>query len=192
MLLRNLLVTGLLFTTAFAHAETIETSSILSAASGDFNGDGRTDLVMLVANKDNDVINIHFFLRDKAHDLLRPDTVARDKIEGNVSLDGSFGSDPSVEIMPNGSVAINSMNEGIGRSRWRERLTIAYRNSDFIVAGFTYDYYDTLDPEANGNCDLNVMTGKGKKNDTAFSAEARFIRVDDWLRDYGAEPCGIE
>lgn len=192
MLLRNLLVTGMFLSTVAAHAETIETSSILSAASGDINQDGRTDLVMLVANKDNDIINIHFFLRDGEHDLLRPDTVARDKIWGNVSLDGSFGSDPTVEIMPNGSVAINSMNEGIGRSRWREKLTIAYRNSDFIVAGFTYDYYDTLDLDANGNCDFNVMTGKGKKNGTAFSAEPRFIPVDDWLREYGSVPCGIE
>jgi hypothetical protein len=32
--------------------------------------------------------------------------------------------------------------QAIGRSRWEQTLTIAYRNDQFVVAGYTYSYYD--------------------------------------------------
>lgn len=33
---------------------------------------------------------------------------------------------------------IVSQNDAVGRDRWEKILTIAYRDHDFVVAGFTY------------------------------------------------------
>jgi hypothetical protein len=32
-------------------------------------------------------------------------------------------------------------------NRWEQTLTIAYRNDQFVVAGYTTDYYDTIDTQ---------------------------------------------
>ena len=71
----------------------------------------------------------------------------------------------SIEALPNGSILITSHNDSIGRDRWEQKLTIAYRNFDFVVAGYTYSSYDTLDLDNTINCDFNVLTGKGKLDD---------------------------
>jgi hypothetical protein len=79
-------------------------------------------------------------------------------------------------------------------------LTLAYRNTDFVVAGFTYSYYDTLDPNVTGDCDLNVLTGKGVANKPdgkggqiklQISAAPEFVPFKDWPDDGAMKACGI-
>jgi len=74
---------------------------------------------------------------------------------------GGFGQQPELTLADNGSVLLTSMNEAVGRNRWHLTLTIAYRDGGYIVAGITYDSYDTLDLEAFASCDLNLLTGRG-------------------------------
>ncbi|TNC72432.1 hypothetical protein [Rubellimicrobium roseum] len=78
------------------------------------------------------------------------------------------GTEPELALSPAGSVQVVSMNDAVGRDRWRLVLTLAHRGGDWRVAGITYDWRDTLDPAARwGGCDLNLLTGRG----TATSPE---------------------
>jgi hypothetical protein len=66
------------------------------------------------------------------------------------------------------------MNESIGRDRWRQTLTVAWRDDTFVLAGFTYSWYDTLDPEKSGTCDVNLLTGKGERTKGTFLRSIEF------------------
>lgn len=74
---------------------------------------------------------------------------------------GLYGQEPELELAPNSSVRVISQNEGCCRHRWRQTLTLAFRQDAIRVAGLTYQWRDTLDLEAYGTCDVNLLTGKG-------------------------------
>ncbi|TCR92832.1 hypothetical protein [Rhizobium sp. BK376] len=193
--MRNLIPAILLslLTGGVAAAEDIAPERIIDAATGDWDKDGKTDMAMLVGPKEQgDDIAIYIYLRDKDHDLLKLVTTAPAKVWGNASLDGMFGQDPSIKGMPNGSIAVHSENSGVGRDRWDQTLTLAYRNGAFIVAGYTYNYYDTLDPDHNGSCDYNVLTGKVTKDGKDTKAEPKTIKIEDWDDQVGQTGCGIK
>ncbi len=90
----------------------------------------------------------------------------------NTALGTQFGADvawvggpgqiPSLQLAPNGSVQIVSGNDAIGRDRWNLTLTIAFREGEYRVAGYTYAYWDTLDLANNLVCDVNLLSGKGE------------------------------
>lgn len=65
--MKSLLFALALMLPTAALAEPIETQKIITALTGDFNGDGAPDLVMVVETKPTDPMDIHFFLRDKEH-----------------------------------------------------------------------------------------------------------------------------
>ena len=74
---------------------------------------------------------------------------------------GGIGQQPELALSANGSVLLTSMNDSVGRNRWHMTLTIAYRKQAYRVAGFTYDWYDTIDLNDYGLCDLNLLNGRG-------------------------------
>lgn len=192
-LMRRTIVTALLSLAAFnlAHAEDIAPERVLDGATGDWNKDGRQDLALLVAPKSGDEdIGIYIYLRDGDHDLLRLAAGAPGKVSGNADLDGLVGRDPTIKALPNGSIAIHSQNDAVGRDRWEQTLTLAYRNNTFVVAGYTYSYNDTLDPKHNGSCDYNVLTGKVSGGNGA-KAEAKTIEIKNWQDDIGQKACGL-
>lgn len=181
-----------------ALADPIETNDIVAAVTGDFNKDGAQDLALLVRTDED--MDLRFFLQDKDGMYLKPAGVALKKVWGTAAPDSTVGQEPELVAMPNGSIQVITKNEAIGRDRWHQTLTLAYRNTDFIVAGFTYSYYDTLEPENSGNCDLNVLTGKGvaSKGDgkggeikLKISVQPEFMPFKDWPDDGGMKACGI-
>lgn len=134
----------------------------------DLDGDGRAERFALVA------------MEDGAADLAIEAGSARITVRDMVWA-GGIGQRPELALAPNGSVRLSSMNEAIGRNRWRQTLTIAYRDGAYRVAGYTYDWYDTLNLEDRGSCDLNLLTGRGFL--TVGEGPARDIRSD-----FGARP----
>jgi hypothetical protein len=176
-----------------AAAQEIAPKQIIGAAVGDWNKDGNPDLALLVAPVDeDDNIGIYIYLRDKDHLLLSLAASAPNKVAGNASLDSLVGQDPTLSALPNGSIAVHSENSGVGRDRWEQTLTIAYRNAAFVVAGFTYSHYDTLDPDHNGSCDYNVLSGKVSSSGKDSKVEARTVAVADWADAIGTKACGIK
>jgi hypothetical protein len=105
---------------------------------------------------------------------------------------GMYGQEPWMEATEHGSLKIYSENSAVGRNRWEQVLTIAYRNGVFRVAGYTYSYYDTLDPDANGQCDVNLLTGKGVLNGKNFKTSLGALSVQDWTMDTRPPECEVE
>lgn len=173
-------------------AQSFPAERIISGASGDWNKDGATDLALLVApGSDDEVIGIYLYVTESDRGLLKLVTSAPDKVWGNSRLDGFYGQDPAITALANGSIAVMSQNSAIGRNRWERTLTLAYRENRFIVAGYTYTYHDTLDPDGSGSCDYNVVTGKLKHDETAQSVAPRTVSVEDWTDEIGSKACGL-
>ena len=177
-----------------ALAEPVETRKIIAALTGDFNGDGAPDLAMVVETEPSDPMYIHFFLRDKEHNYLKPVEIVREQIRGDWNGYDRPGyensaTEPVLTMLPNGSIKFYLPPPEIGSERTNQTLTIAYRDGAFIVAGFTYDSDDYLKENAASACDYNVLTGKGTSSKRqpdgstkhkTVSAEGKTIAFRDW------------
>jgi len=184
----------LLTAASTAHAEDASPPGrIIDAAIGDWNKDGKPDLALLAAPPAGDdadnPIGIYIYLRDDEHSLLKLVASVPHKIWGSVEPGGIVGQEPSISALPNGSISIVSQNDSIGRDRWTQTLTLAYRNNSFVVAGYTYESHDTLNPEESHSCDYNVLTGKVTKDGKNQKAEARNVTIQDWQDDFGQKAC---
>ncbi len=83
------------------------------------------------------------------------------RVEGVAWSGGFHGSLPELEVGPEPSVLVHSMNDAYGRQRWYQTLTIAFRNGDWRVIGLGYAWRDSLDLGAWGSCDLDLLSGRG-------------------------------
>ena len=95
-----------------AWAEPIESQKIITAVSGDWNGDGAIDLAMIVETEPADPMDMRFFLKDKEHNFLRPAEVVREQIicEWNgYDRPGYENADtePDLTALPNGSIKLH-------------------------------------------------------------------------------------
>lgn len=187
----TIFLTALLTAQSVAAAD-FDPARIVDAAVGDWNGDGKPDLALIAEaadDADDDQLGIYIYLRDD-HDLLRLAASAPAKIWGSTAADGIYGQEPSIKAAGKSSIAIHTQNSAIGRDRWEQTLTLAYRNNQFVVAGYTYSHYDTLDPDAGGSCDYNALSGKLQKDGKDQQAEARTIAIADWKDETGQSICG--
>jgi hypothetical protein len=172
-----------------ASGTTISPDQIFSVATGDWNKDDAQDAVVMIETSDQE-FDVLFYLTDKNQRLKLHDYV-KSMVWGATTM---YGQEPFVSTRENGSLMITSQNSAIGRDRWEENLTIVYRQDQFIVAGFSYTYYDTLDPDSGGVCDLNLLTGKGIVNEEAIRFDAKppsilaFADQADGLRKLCGEP----
>lgn len=130
---------------------------IFSVVTGDWNKDDVSDAVWILNRNDGEQFDVLFHLSDE-YGRLKLHTYVPDMVWGASVM---FGQEPWVSVRDNGSIIIGSQNSAIGRNRWEQKLTVIFKDQQFVVAGFTYSYYDTLDLNANGECDLNLLTGKG-------------------------------
>lgn len=174
-----------------AGAQDFPADRIVSAAIGDWDGDDRADLALIARPPDesDDDHGVYIYLNKPGNGRLTLVSAVPDKVWGSLAL---YGQQPEISALPNGSISIVSGNDSVGRNRWEQSLTVAYRNFDFVVAGYTYSAYDTLDPEFAAECDLNVLTGKGKAGDRAVAVTGAMIALRDWSDDIGRKACGID
>jgi hypothetical protein len=105
---------------------------------------------------------------------------------------GGIGQEASLEVAENGWLKVKSQNSSIGRDRWEQTLTVVYRKGAFRVAGYTHSYYDTLNPEAAGTCDVNLLTGRGTHKGKTFKTVLQALPVSEWAQDTGPDECGFE
>lgn len=160
---------------------------VISSVSFDFNEDGAPDRALLVE-------------ADNAADLYIYQSVD-DPVTHNAALKlvfykkeiaysgGVFGQLPSLEINERGSLKIKSENVSIGRNRWTQILTVGYRANQFTVLGVTYTAYDTLDPNAFSDCDLNLLSGKGVRKGKPFALQLKAVPLAEWSDDKLPRAC---
>lgn len=187
-----------------AFAEPIETQSIITALTGDFNGDEAQDLAMIVQTTPGNPHDVYFFLRDKQHNYLKQVAVMRQQVLGEwngYDRPGYENSDtePELTALPNRSIELFMPALPIGSARTDQTLIITHRTNSFIVAGFSYQHEDFQQENSQTSCDYNLITGKGESvrtdNDgkeirTAISVESRLVSVTDWEAGVGFTACG--
>ena len=163
-------------------------SGVLSAVTLSFKGDGSRDRAVLVAGDDGEAdLYVYLGLPDDAAERakMKPTLVKR-----NVAFAGPmFGQEASLSANSKGSLVLGSMNEAIGRDKWTEKLTIAWRKDALAVVGITYRMHDGLDPNGGGSCDLNLLSGKGLRNGKPVAGPAAPVPLADWDNDHLPEAC---
>lgn len=112
------------------------------------NGEGQELSLVVVEHKLNDARNYLAIDNDKL----------------GLTVDGMAGTESSLAVSDSGSLLINQQNESVGRNRWSRTLTVAFREGKYLVAGFTLSERDTLDPNAGGSCDYNLLSGRGVRD----------------------------
>lgn len=164
---------------------------IVAMASGDWNKDGTADLAVIATPGDDsgDDNGLYIYLAKPEESRLTLAVSLPNSVWGDLTM---YGREPELTALANGSFTITTKNDSVGRDRWRQSLTIAYRNFDFIVAGYTYSAYDTLNPDGGAECDLNVLTGKGKTSGGAVSGQAQFALLKDWKDETARAICGLD
>lgn len=174
---RFMIVAGALLSAAAAQAEP-DFSVVLDSETLSFE-DGGDDRAVLVENGDFGADLYIYRGLEPARDISKPPKPALVK-KGVAWSGGSFGSRPSLETSAKGLLLIKSENTSVGKDRWTETITVVYRNKEFVVAGLTREEYDTLDPNVNHSCDLNFLTGKGKRNGKAIEVKTPLRKLADW------------
>ncbi|WEZ83774.1 hypothetical protein P6U16_03015 [Rhizobium sp. 32-5/1] len=182
------LIAGFLSTAANA-AEMIDPERIASVTTGDWDGDGDVDLAMLVrpTQAEGTAKNaIYILLGDPLAGSMEVKTLAKDKVEGDFIY---VGNEATISARPNGSILVSTKNGAEGQRHYEQKLTLAYRNFQFVVAGYTFTRSDDNGVETFMSCDLNVLTGKGERDGAAFSVVPQFTTIEDWNDDMGTAAC---
>lgn len=146
---------------------------ILSVVVADLNGDKLIDSAMLL--KSGDQADFYLYLTNAAGEMELK--LSKKNLVWSGAMAGTL---PQLKIAKDGGLLVYSQNDSIGRNRWHQRLSVDYRDKEFIVTGYVYDERDTLDPKFSLVCDVNLLTGKGLKNKAEFKIEAQKIKLSDW------------
>ncbi|ESY65480.1 MULTISPECIES: hypothetical protein [Mesorhizobium] len=198
-----LLAFALVLPTA-ALAEPIETQKIITAAAGDWNGDGAIDLAMIVETEPGAAMDMHFFLRDKEHNFLKPAGIVQEQMYGEWNgydrpgYEASY-IEPELTALPNGSIKLYIPGIPSNGARTDQTLTLAWRNDAFVVAGFAYDYHDYMKDNVASDCDYNLLTGKGKSSKMqpdgtrlhrTVTVEGKVVPFAEWDSGASFTDCG--
>ncbi len=171
-----------------ARAQQPPLERVISSVTLDFNNDAKKDRALLVENDDQDADLMIWLSSDDPksdRDMMRLALVKK----SIVTAGPMWGQEPSLVVNGKGSLLVKSQNMAIGRSKWERALTVAYRNGEFQVVGFTFSVHDGLDPKAGGSCDINLVTGKGTRNNKPVSLKPGAIRLADWTEDRTPKEC---
>ena len=159
-----------------------------ASLSADLDGDGRPELAVVVGERD---IGLGIWAEDP--ETYRTELLAYGPAMGWTQM----GEDARLELTDAGSLRLTTSNYGIGRNKWEQVLTIAWRDGAFRVAGLTHSAFDSLDPEGGGRfCDLNLLTGNGASNyphggaDHPVRVDAPAPRIEDWHPEQFTRLCG--
>lgn len=136
-----------------ARADPPPIGALIAAISLDWNGDGSLDAATLTRAAEG-MADLTLYRGGGLYGL---DPVL--SLPGVIFAGPMAGQAPGFAEGTGTGFAILTEQTGIGRTPWFRRVTVAYRDGGFLVAGFTYDFYDRLDLGHFGTCDVNLLTG---------------------------------
>lgn len=137
-----------------AVAENSIQNSVIAALSGDWTEDGVPDAAFLI-RADGGMSDLLIMTGDPVDGLVPATGAIAAVFAGPMA-----GQTPGLVARSDTSFVVTSEQIGIGRTPWTQRVTIAYRDGSFVVAGFTYQFYDRIDPSRTGMCDVNLLNGQ--------------------------------
>ncbi|MBB3977908.1 hypothetical protein GGQ64_003122 [Rhizobium azooxidifex] len=185
------LALAVLLPAAAALADDFPADRITAAAVGDWDRNGAQDLAVIASPPEgsDDDNGVYIYLTEGGLSRLSLKVSAPNRIWGSTTV---YGQEAGVAALANGSIELTSRNSTIGRDRWEQRVTIAYRSSQFVVAGYTYSGHDTLDPNHTESCDLNVLTGKGTANGKPVATKGAQVTFEAWRDEMGQKACRMK
>lgn len=127
---------------------------IIAALTADWTGDGHLDAALIIRAEDGmaDLV----MLTGGGPAGLEP----AGRAEAAIFAGPMAGQTPSLAPRTDSSFVLHIEQSAIGRTPWETEMTIAWRGGRFVVAGFTHRFYDRLDPERQGHCDVNLLNGR--------------------------------
>lgn len=139
----------------------------------DLNGDGVEESFRLIDSGSGTV------------DLRIAETGGDPVFAQDIAWMGGVGQMPELTVAEDGTIKLRSMNESVGRDRWELTLSIAWHEMQYRVIGVTYAWRDTLETEAEGTCDFNLVSGQGliERSDSGAlgaSAPLTALPVTEW------------
>ncbi|MBP1844414.1 hypothetical protein J2046_002673 [Rhizobium petrolearium] len=165
--------------------ELIDPGRIAAVATGDFDRDGDADLAMIVRpprEHGADRNGIYIYLADPYEGRMTLKAAATNKVPGSFIY---AGESVAIAALQNGSILVTAKNDTPGQRHYEIRLTLAYRNSDFLVAG--YGFSENVPDQIE--CDLNLLTGKGKVNGKPIIGAPGAVPVAQWENEIGQDIC---
>lgn len=165
--------------------EVIDPGRIAAVATGDFDRDGDTDLAMIVRpprEHGADDNGIYIYLAEPSEGQMALKAAAANKVPGSFVY---AGESVAIAALQNGSILVTAKNSTPGQRHYEIRLTLAYRNSDFLVAGYSFSE-DVPEPI---ECDINLLTGKGKVNGKPITGVPGAVPVSQWEGEIGQDIC---
>jgi len=171
---------------AAAPAFAADAPKTIAGVAGDINGDGVADRAVLIDN-DGDV-DLAVYLSSGGKLPAEP-TLYKKAFGWTGAM---AGTEPEIKINPRGSLIVVFRNDAIGRDRWRMQFTVAWRDNALVVAGYAYEFHDTLDLKHRGACDLNLLTGQGTRDGKTVKVAAGSMPLAGWTDDSAPAPCKFE
>ena len=156
---------------------------VIAEVTTDINGDGIPDRAVLTGADAE--VGLAVYLSAGGQLPAKP-TVYNPVIGWSGGMSGQI---PTLTANARGSLIAVFENDSVGRSRWRQQLTIAFRKGDLLIAGYTFAGRDTLDPKEGGNCDINFLSGKGMRNGKAVAVSTAPVTLAAWSDQSIPTPC---
>lgn len=154
------------------------------AQSLEFTGKpGKIATALVIRNEENPSLVI---LERDLNDVRNVAVIDNDQLGLNVM---NIEVNPILSVSPRGSLLITQNENGIGRHRWERVLTVVYRDGKYVVAGFTYNAYDSLQEDEPESCDYNLLTGKGKKDGRAVRVKTKALGLASLVDDEKLYSC---
>ncbi|MAS94961.1 MAG: hypothetical protein CMO55_17325 [Verrucomicrobiales bacterium] len=146
----------------------VDIKELYAALSYDWDGDGKRDHAFLVAGDKGDA------------DLLLVTSRGQDMRLREFAIAGGMLTRPWLELNEANSLVVIQGNEAIGRNRWESRTVIAFREGQFVVAGYDYVARDTLDLDFNLSYSANYLTGKVIRNGIEKKVDSKPVPLTEW------------
>ncbi len=121
----------------------------------DLDGDGVEEVYVLILNSSDNVDP------SNAADLV-VQTEEGVRVLEDVVWQGNYDAGrPELEVGAEGTLLLTAMNDGYGRHRWSETVTIAHHDGNWRITVVSYGWYDPLDLDAGETCDVDLLFGRG-------------------------------
>lgn len=187
----------LLFLVA-APATAQEVPALIAALTGDWDGNGALEAVVLVAGVDGEA-NLIVYDND-GYSGLTPVLVLEGVVFAGPMAGQAPSLTPSLALQGEAGFVLSSEQTAVGRTPWSQSLTLVWREGSFVVAGYGYGFYDRLDLSHYGDCTVDLLTGQytlhhGPGDDAPEvhregTTEAAAFPLADLRAGFMAAPCG--
>ena len=129
--------------------------------------------------EDNDIA---IYLADPSDGRMMLKTMALNKVPDSFIY---AGESVALAGLQNGSILVTAKNTTPGQRHYEINLTVAYRNGEFVVAG--YGLKENVPYPLD--CEVNMLTGKGVVNGKPVTGAAGAILLHEWSDDIGRQAC---